>query len=266
MIPSYLIHSKVTSERRQRAENALKKYTSDITVIECFDAVDLRNYFIEGFSYDTELIWNEQLALIKPILIDNYNSINEKKHISNGIEFVRLFKQYDDNIHQQNYDWLQYRGLNCGEISVNMKHFFALSSIAMGNYDYGLIAEDDIIENNSFEFELFQNLFPMIKSHAIDYLDLAGGCSLHPCPSCDQIDEISNLAHLGVNRTRTNAAYLVSKSLAKFFVSNFFPLATPIDWHLMSILQRLSELKTYWTLSPIFIHGSETDVYSSWRT
>ena len=145
-----------------------------------------------------------------------------------------------------------------------MKHLYALTAISQGSSSHGLILEDDVLMHPDTS-TMLDNLLNFVgPNHA--YVDLAGGCSLHPCPSCDQIDEISNLAHLGVNRTRTNAAYLVSKSLARFFVSNFFPLATPIDWHLMSILQRLSELKMYWTLSPIFIHGSETNVYASWRT
>ena len=86
MIPSYLIHSKVTFMRKQRAMNALKKYTSDITVIDCFDAQDLQNSLIHGSnSYNIDR-WDYQIDTIKTILylvLEKILMLRLKKYITN---------------------------------------------------------------------------------------------------------------------------------------------------------------------------------------
>ena len=263
-ISSFLIHSKVTSARKSRAINALRKFTSDIKVIDCFDAQDLQASWIHNNHSINMDRWNEQVDVIQAILIDNFNSIRLKRSINNGAGYVSLIKS-------QNYsesprlEWLNYRPLNPGEISVNMKHYYAISSIAMGHGSYGLIAEDDVIENNDFNTDTFAEMMASIMSSKIDYVDLAGGCKLFT----DSPQSDNKLFQLvSPPRTRTNAAYIISKRLAKIFANNFLPFVLPIDWHLTYLMHKYltNSISCAWMINHPLIHGSEVGAYKSWRS
>ena len=132
MIPSYLIHSKVTFMRKQRAMNALKKYTSDIIIIDCFDAQDLQTSLIHSDNSSDIDHWDDQIDIIKPILVDNFHAIRATKSISNSSSYISLIKNKKNQLNLPRFEWLKFRALTPGEKSVNMKHHFAISSIAMG--------------------------------------------------------------------------------------------------------------------------------------
>ena len=262
-ISSFLIHSKVTSARKPRAIKALQKFTSDIKVIDCFDALDLEKSWINHHRNINITQWDEQVDFIQTILIDNYNSIRLSQTISNGASYDTLIKRQDYS-EVPRFDWLHYRPLNPGEISVNMKHYYAISSIAMGSGSYGLIAEDDVIENNYFNPGTFANLMASIASNKIDYIDLAGGCKLYT-----EISQSNNNLFQLVNppRTRTNAAYIISKRLAKILANSFFPFVLPIDWHLTYLMYKnlTNSIRCAWMIDHPLIHGSEVGAYTSWR-
>ena len=99
----------------------------------------------------------------------------------------------------------------------------------------------------------------------IDYIDLAGGCNLFT----DIVDDNNNLFQL-VNppRTRTNAAYIISKRLAKILVNKFIPTVLPIDWHLTYLMNNYitKGIRCAWMINHPLLHGSELGVYKSWRS
>lgn len=263
-ISSFLIHSKVTCERKPRAINALRKFTSDINVIDCFDARDLQDSWFHADHSVNIAQWNEQVDFIKTILIDNFNSIGLNQSINNGPNYVSLIKS-QSYIQSSQFEWLNYRPLNPGEISVNMKHYYAISSIAMGLDSYGLIAEDDVIENNNFNSDTFADVLRSMASNKIDYIDLAGGCKLFT--ECSQAN--NNLFQpVNPPRTRTNAAYIISKRLAKIFANKFLPFVFPIDWHLTYLMNKYltNSIRCAWMIDHPLIHGSEVGVYKSWRS
>jgi GR25 family glycosyltransferase involved in LPS biosynthesis len=160
--------------------------------------------------------------------------------------------------------WLSHRDLSLGEISVLMKHFFAISSIANSDCAYGLIVEDDA-RYDPTKKQLFDKLIKSLESSQFDYVDLAGGCGL--LPSREELassrDDIT--CTLQIPRTRTNAAYIMSRRLAKVICEAYFPLVFPIDWHLQYLFLKNSEFHYTWTNTPLLIHGSERGYVTSWR-
>ncbi len=160
--------------------------------------------------------------------------------------------------------WASARELSIGEISVLLKHFLALSLIASGDDPFGIIAEDDVVCTAEAKLHL-DTMFLLLDSHGIDYLDLAGGCNLVADLSEKHIGDGSYIL-LTKARTRTNACYVVSRSLAKRLVDKFLPACFPIDWHLQYLFEEVGDVKCAWFTKDCFIHGSETGLYKSWRS
>jgi len=146
-----------------------------------------------------------------------------------------------------------------------MKHFSALTMLANSDSKYGLIAEDDIIENQDYTIDKFDQLYSEIILKNADYVDLAGGCNLHA--DLAETNNDNQLVSVNPPRTRSNAAYIVSNRLAKILVNKFFPASMPIDWHITYLMytQMTQSIDTYWCRTHPLIHGSEVGAYTSWR-
>ena len=252
-IPVYLIHyTKLSNRLKSFASVSERVGLSNVEIVSRFDSECLdTSYFNSG-----KLKWSSDLLIIRDVLIAN--ALQSSLQNSSYLELIDKAKSIDGNP-----PWMDYRTLINGEISVLMKHLYALTSISQSPASHGIIFEDDVLCHDNTE-ELF-NITLQSLTESIHYIDLAGGCGLHPCSSLDELQKMPNMALLGINRTRTNAAYLVSRNMARFFVDNFLPFALPIDWHLQSILNYNSNINVFWTLEPIFLHGSETNLFKSWR-
>ena len=81
---------------------------------------------------------------------------------------------------QDNIPWMQHRALGKGEVSVLLKHYYALSNISVSSGGWGLIAEDDIIHNDKTVY-LFNKCIQEFESTDADYMDLAGGVVFFEC-------------------------------------------------------------------------------------
>ncbi len=252
-IPVYLVHYTPLKERLMNFEKlALALDFTNVEHITSFDGGLVKTSFFVSDQHR----WDEQICNIRNLLLANVIHLSTQADYKSSILLAQNTTL--------NPEWLNFRKLDDGEISVLMKHLYALTSIAQGTAEHGLICEDDILLHPTTSIllnELIADLNP-----SISYIDLAGGCNLNPCESIDNINPSSNISLLGLNRTRTNAAYIVSKAFAKLCVSNFFPLCMPIDWHLQYIMTLDDSLDVYWAIKPIFVHGSETNVFQSWRS
>jgi len=237
---------------------ALRDHLSltNATIITAHDSED-----IDATDYlSSATLWSDRLLILLPILLAN-SYISNQRHAVNYFAYLK-------EVYRNNYDvpkWAVHRTLRLGEISVLLKHFTAISAIATGDQAHGLICEDDLL----FTMDSYNNLTDVLRQlpHNTDYIDLAGGAGLRPCPYSEPVSqELSHLTKLLIPRTRTNAAYVLSKRLAIYFKSRFFPLVFPIDWHLQYLLLTNIQFNCYWTTEPILIHGSETPFLESWRT
>jgi GR25 family glycosyltransferase involved in LPS biosynthesis len=247
---SFLIHYTKLSARLPHALEALNRVSLDPEIVSCWDGDNI-NSVCKRHRIDKKE-WHEHTILIAPILFKNAG-LHMSDQLMAEIESIESAVKYLPA-------WMLPRPLDQGEISVILKHYYALSRIAQGKFEYGIIAEDDILAGQNSE-RLYREVVGKFVSNNGDYLDLAGGCGLSPK---DHGVECC-LTRIWPPSTRTNACYMVSRQLAKILVENFFPFVHPIDWHLLYLLNKHEIKRCYWSTKEVFIHGSETGAYRSWR-
>ncbi len=252
-ISSFLIHYTPLVERLGNALDAMNEIGLTPEVVSCWDG-DALNIMNDSES-TFEAAWNHVIRFIYPVLLNNAGlSIDAAE-----IQINNFIRTNNDALRVMLPPWMHPRRLTRGELSVVYKHYYAISRIAQGDDPYGLIAEDDIVKKPLSAKIFMRTLFDLAEVDG-DYVDLAGGCGLRP-----RTQSSSNISRIYPPSTRTNACYIISKRLAKKFAENFFPVACPIDWHLL-YLMTVSDLTTcYWAHEESFIHGSESGAYTSWR-
>jgi len=261
-ITSFLIHCEALSNRLPSALDALSKCQLRPQIVKAFDGSDLLNSI--RFE-NTEAIWHDHLRTLKHTLIGNTLTAKGLEPTpQKGEEKAKsLFRNSPD--FEQNIHWMHYRELKKGEISVLLKHYYAISAIASQGEAYGLVAEDDIIGHEKTS-SLFNELMQYLSTDCLDYVDLAGGCGLLECEVGSTFPRVENLYLLDRPRTRTNACYIISKKLANKIANQFLPFSMPIDWHLQYLFNNLPfKANAAWCVKPVLIHGSESGAVRSWR-
>ena len=247
MISVRLIHYAPLSERLAPSIQLWTSLGYDISVISVADGNNLQ--VVDSFNnLVASELWLNRITSLLPILLENANI----KPLPPNFNLCDL------------PGWLAPRPLIAGEISVLIKHFLAISSIAQGDEQYGIIAEDDLVmlPDSLINFDKCINEFIACEG---DYLDIAGGANLGIQKFHHMA--LSNVGRLSVFRTRTNACYVLSKVFAKFLADNFYPFCFPIDWHLQWIFSTITHpsYSCYWSLEPPLGHGSESGFVKSWR-
>ena len=263
---AFLITCLSTKDRLPVAKEILLRSfePTAIHAIKTFDAPFLNTNLLSKINHN---LWKGRSLEIQDILIDNIFNAKSESEVTNGKEFVAKYKHVilHEPLCASNYpEWLAPRNLSSGEISVLFKHHCALSQISQGRESHGMIIEDDILSHGASD-SMFQHLKYFIDDHNPDYVDIAGGANL----SASKININSpNFTHMSPPRTRTNAGYVVSRRLAELLVENFFPLVFPIDWHLQYMLYKFATypIHCFWMDKTLYLHGSETESYKSWRS
>jgi len=251
---AYLITCKLFADRLPTAIGALRACGLEVKVVGSWDADEIDHKLIANGNATR---WANTIRGIAPVLMANALMVA-------GIE--QGFQEAHERSHiylatGKLPGWMQPRSLEGGEVSVLMKHFHAISSIANGSSSHGLVAEDDIIAHAKSS-EMLSITRNELESRSIDYLDIAGGSGLQARRGLNS-DE--TLALMETPRTRTNACYIVSKKYARTLANNFFPLIYPIDWHIQYIFSLRPPSNCYWAIDNALLHGSELDYYRSWR-
>lgn len=253
LISAFLIHYTKLADRLPNAMEALEVVGLTPEIVSCWDGDRLLlTHFADKLNQSA---WIERTKKIAPILLKNAGYTQD--YCANKLSVIRSMNDMVNVLPA----WMHPRLLSDGEISVILKHYYALSRIAQGQDSYGLVAEDDIILKNNSK-RLFYNSLEELKGVDGDYLDLAGGCGLKLLG----FESPRNISNIKPANTRTNACYVVSKHLAKLLVESFLPFVHPIDWHLLYLLNYHDVDKCYWSIEEVFIHGSESGRYSSWRS
>lgn len=260
---AFLITCNATKDRLPYAKRILSnncKLTS-VQIIKTYDACRINADYLSKID---PVLWQRRIFDIRSILLDNAQQGGQR--INNGKKYVNVAKQDLENIVASCHapQWLEARDLSHGEISVLLKHFCALVHISEGIESHGMIVEDDILSHSKTD-SFFDSLMHFINSNDPDYIDIAGGANLK---ADDARELLPVFTKIQPPRTRTNAGYIVSKMLAQLFVENFFPLVFPIDWHLQYFLYRYANypIHCYWMEEPVYLHGSESSHYKSWRS
>lgn len=253
---AYLVHCALFPDRLQPSTNTLQNLCLDIEIVHTWDANSLDSLSI---SFGSQLRWENCIQSIAPVLLANA-WLASQRYESFSYAFEQALDLFKNKISLPS--WMSSRMLRPGEVSVLLKHFYAISSIANGNETHGLIAEDDILCHD-LTFELFIKAMDHISSASVDYLDIAGGSGL--VVDQNQIVSSDLLVRLDFPRTRTNACYIVSRDYARVLCESFFPLVFPVDWHIQYLFSLKPPYHCYWSSQSILVHGSELNHYKSWR-
>ena len=255
---AFLIHYRLLKDRLDRAFQTLEECDLSVEVVSCWDGDVINAKLIADSS---AALWEARVKSIAPILLAN--ALTASKQAESFTEALQLSNHWLS--HNKHYPaWMKARKLKAGEVSVLLKHYYALGRIANGRNHFGLVAEDDILPRK-YSKENLQEALKSAHEKNFDYIDIAGGagltCDFHPHTS----QNFENILTMTPARTRTNACYIISKSYAKKIVETFLPLAFPIDWHMQYLFQALNPPRCGWAVEPVFTHGSETSVYNSWQ-
>lgn len=245
--PAYIVHYSALSERYKPILNTVLSLGFEPTFVSSFDGNKLSNELVQ--LYGKSILWSSRVKDIVEVLMANAKANQQY------IQHKSLVPS-----------WIEPRDLLVGELSVLLKHFFALTAIATGKRDWGIVFEDDVrLRNGSYD-RLWKVIEEFTEQRG-DYCDVAGGCNLQPQDFSGT--KLRYLYLLDRPRTRTNACYIVSRRIAELLVDGFIPFVFPIDWHIQWLLNNLvSEgvsLSCYWSTEECVIHGSERGLMKSWR-
>lgn len=245
----YIISCKTLHHRLNEVIKIPNLLNIDYSVSKCADK--------ESFTKDIYQLcrsdyWSKRVKKILPILVANINAGEIGGNYEDEIKSFKKFRFYRSLTKK--------RSLRDIDISLLLKHYHILASIANGRDKYALILEDDVrLKKDTL------NRFPRIIKSFInqngDYLDLAGGCNLGPS-LLEMKNNIDEIVKLSIPRTRTTAAIVLSRELAEQLCNNFLPLVFPIDWHLQYLIHDM-DINCFWIKEPIFIHGSQEGLVKS---
>ena len=202
MTKIYIPHYTKLRDRHAEICSTCNSLPYEYEIISCYDKEDLPTTNKNNHQKE----WEERVELIKPILLTNA-----------GIE----------NLQQREFEWLKYRKLKKSEISLTYKHLIALLKIAASK-EIGVVFEDDVgIKDNSRE-ELEQAI--KLAEQGVDYIDLAGGCSLPIYPNDKPLNKSNKILLTNPSRSRTTAGYVIRSVAAEKLAKNLFPAVLPLDW------------------------------------
>jgi hypothetical protein len=161
-----------------------------------------------------------------------------------------------------------HKKLKMSEISLCIKHLTTMFTIANTssndneNENY-LFLEDDALFEDNFVSRMNYVLERIPKDLSIGYI--SEGCGLHIKPSKhqreqDQIKRNSLWVPHPTKRSRTTAAFIITKKCCQSIRTNFERFRLPIDWELMQIHQKLNH-SVYWLEPTLVYNGSQNGKY-----
>lgn len=150
--------------------------------------------------------------------------------------------------------------MSINNLSLNLKHIRAWHLLSEGGTPWGLVMEDDIIFREGSIASIL-NLLEVIPDQ-IDYVDVAGGCGLHPNGSRFRHLLVPGLYQDLLASTRTTCCYIISRRFAQKLLELRLPLLFPIDFQLNYAFSLVTPFVA-WCSPELVIHGSEHGYYPS---
>jgi len=227
------------------------------------------NINIDKARYTQKLFDDSLCVLVQNLLLAQHGLNSYPKELTQ--EGLRIMGENLIKSTKGELPWAKARPLKRAEISLSMKHKYALGHfLAYSQKPYCLILEDDAVIGkttmNALDSLCSFGHISVVNSTLL-YADLSLGCNM----------KISNLADRGVSvygqfhaytplypSSRTTCAYLVNREMAVFFLSLFYDrYLAPIDIELMFAMTEARRLrinqKCIWIEPEVFGHGSESE-------
>ena len=187
-----------------------------------------------------------------------------------GITNYKFIRRFDKE-HLPNKHLAKFSLTKPSEISVFLKHMFAMKLISNTHFRYNLIIEDDAIFGENFSEILLKSLSQLPKYY--DMYFVGSGCNLHMPSEFIQDGKFVYKKCLeptswgGDGATRCSDSYFVSTNCANNVWNKFKSLPAgqinlPLDWWLNKYAREAS-LAIFWLEPTIVSQGSETGLFKS---
>jgi len=267
---SYTCHHLPASDRRQVVSLHRKLFSNHHTICNGHP----RGCSFPRFRSDSDsAVPNaiQHFLQSRPTLVANWLLANQP--LTDISKLLSLVDQYISYIPDPSPQWLRPRLLSDAELSLSIKHRYALSHfLSSPQFEYALVLEDDaLIQPSSMSVvsELTEYLSDLSFSGAV-YIDLSAGCNLSVVNLLPPIQNLSSGASLYspfFPSSRTTCAYLINKPFAEAFLGAFTSPLAPIDYEYMFTLTCLHRNQMLsaclWTEPNVFVHGSKDRFMSS---
>jgi GR25 family glycosyltransferase involved in LPS biosynthesis len=247
-VPVYVMHYKGAPERKAYMQSQLQEVGfQKVHYVEVDDREELSPEKLAYFYNDDPVRWAAKVETLKTVLIENSQFYPDKPSWQSGVDY--------------NFPLPAPRRLSDSEISLSIKHIYALSAIAAGKNAGGeqapsLVLEDDTVLSERFSVLLQSALQSMPKDWQI--LFIGDGCGLRVPGRSDQ----DAMYRMNPPRSKCSDAYLINTAAARSLLQTLVPFSLPIDLELgCSMLQQ--QTVCYWLEPPITTQGSQTGLFSS---
>jgi len=261
-IPFLILHYKPAMERRSYIQNEWNGQSSrDSFDIQFITQHDREEPHVEASYVYDERKYREAVGDIKDIQVGYWLALHRHKE-SSFCSCVDLHKLKGTSL-DQDFDvfpWLKEGPLSPGDVSLILKHREAWKSVADGDADWAIIAEDDIIFNPHSLSYLIHLISDLPKN--AEYIDIAAGQGFRPRIANKCIND--HFFEIDPPKTRTTCAAIISRLLAQRLIDLKPPTCLGIDWMLNWAFKQLGT-KVYWVEPTVFAHGSQLNVYTSFR-
>jgi len=225
-IKIYVIHYSKLKERKQSIKSILDPLNIEYEFIEDYDKEDLDNIDTNNFYVDDKSIFNEKIKLWK-----------EKAN--------------------------KYRTMTRPELSCSIKHLEAIRKIQIGNHEFSLIIEDDVIPKNKDFLKQIEKL--LLKNKSWDVLFIGEGMGEKYRKSklgYRRFIPFKNILKMDHPATNCLEAYIIKKSRVNLILEGLIPINLVIDWELAYQFYK-QNMNIYWSKKSIFYQGSKHNIYKS---
>ena len=231
-----------------------------------------------AFLYKTEINCNIHVCHYTP-LQDRKIFFKNQSMKYNLLDKVKFLENNDrEHLPNEHINIFDITKLKLSEISLFTKHIDGMKSIIEGNYEYGIIMEDDcIFEDNFLEYltKYITNLpviFDVIYPGFFPFLNYYKQYSGYDHPIKNEMTEINNyfydMSDICVfpwtGNNKGTDFYIISKNGCKIILDEFEnfkgsngKISQPIDHYMGTMLLRM-KANVYWTKIDIVSHGSLT--------
>lgn len=257
----FILHYKKNSERRNYIFDNFVTGHRPIYWITDFDREEISGNISDFYQFNPDLcaeVTGRQLH----VLVGHRLGLNPANR---SIPWEQIFSRTQEYVDQagirevmQDFPQFMPRPLGVHEISILLKHRAAYAKVVENGYKFGIVLEDDfILKDNSIA-----SLESFIQNSCLvwDFVDIAGGAGLTPRGQDEEV--IPGFFMMTPPRSRTACGYLIRNRMCKEIINLNLPLTAPCDWELTYFLLRFNS-RAFWTMPPIFIHGSEANFYKS---
>ena len=263
MLDTYFIHFTPLVDRLANYHTLCDQLHDPIALITEKDiSIDITRPL---FSQD---ILSKQLEAIYPHLVLHQLYLSNTQHSLRSIKYDYLASVCDTST--KNFFFasifrqasLAYSDAN---FELSCQHYEAISRfISTTDHRYCLILEDDSVFTK--DASLFDNVLANLSALSTAsplFLDVSNslGLSHMYAPKLENMGINSPFYRVLTGQTRCSSAYIINRSAALLILTHKYFLL-PIDWHLSYALST-DYINTYWSSNPLFLQGSQVQLFQS---